>query len=157
MCISFFLITRKQILYEIAYFWGIGGGIMALLQPDTPKTFPDLQYLAFFFGHGGLFVAIAIATLTLNQRPTHRSLYKVLGLSLLILPVMYLINIILGPTANYWYLGARPSAASVLDFFPDPPLHIPIVIILGIIMFFILYIPYWIKDGGFFKGAELKE
>ena len=154
MAISLFLLTNKKIFYEIAYFWGIGGGIMALLQPDTPRAFPDLQFIAFFFGHGGLFLGIAIATFTMNQRPTQYSLLKVLGLSLIVLPLMYLINNILGPPANYWYLGARPEGASILDFFPDPPLHIPLVMAIGIVMFFLLYIPYWIKDGGFTKGAE---
>ena len=43
------------------------------------------------------------------------------------------------------------------SFFPDPPLHIPLVMALGIVMFFLLYIPYWIKDGGFTKGAESAE
>jgi len=154
MCISLFFITRKSLLYEIAYFWGLGGGIMALLMPDTPRTFPDLQYLAFFFGHGGLFLGITIATFGMGYRPTHLSLYRVLGLSLIILPIMYLLNNLLGPPANYWYLGARPEGTSILDFFPDPPLHIPLVMALGVIMFFLLYLPYWIKDGGFSKGAE---
>ena len=113
MCISLFLLTEKKFLYEIAYFWGIGGGIMALLQPDTPRGFPDLQFIAFFFGHGGLFLGIAIATFVMDQRPTHHSLLKVLGLSLIVLPIMYLINTILGPPANYWYLDCGPTTASM--------------------------------------------
>ena len=28
--ISLFLLTNKRILYEMAFFWGIGGGLMAL-------------------------------------------------------------------------------------------------------------------------------
>ena len=37
-------------------FWGIGGGINALVTPNVPLTFPDPQYILFFVGHGLLIV-----------------------------------------------------------------------------------------------------
>ena len=66
--------------------------------------------------------------------------------SLIVILVIYFINLILGPPANFWYLGARPDGASIMDLMPDPPRHIPIVITLGLIMFSIIYLPYLVYD-----------
>jgi uncharacterized membrane protein YwaF len=59
---------------------------------------------------------------------------------------MYLINKILGPPANYWYLGARPDAVTIMDLLPSPPMHIPFLIGIGLIFFVIIYLPFWIYD-----------
>ena len=67
-------------------------------------------------------------------------------MSLSILPIIYVVNMLLGPPANYWYLGTKPIGESILDFFPEPPWHIPLLIIIGAGLFFIIYSPYWIYD-----------
>jgi uncharacterized membrane protein YwaF len=41
---------------------------------------------------------------------------------------------------------AKPEGASLMDAFPEPPLHLLITTPLAIAMFFFLYIPYAIKD-----------
>ena len=33
-----------------------------------------------------------------------------------------------------------------MDFFPDPPLHIPLLIIIGAFLFLLIYAPYWLYD-----------
>ena len=144
--IGIFLITEKRIFYEVSFFWGIGGGINALLTPDIPKDFPDPQFILFFIGHGLLIIAIVYASLSLNNRPTLQSVRNGIYFSLAVLPIIYAINKIVGPPANYWYLGTKPVGESLLDFFPEPPLHIPVLIILGIIVFYLIYSPYWIYD-----------
>ena len=68
--IGIFLLTEKRIFFEVSFFWGIGGGINALVTPDIPKTFPDPQFVLFFIGHGLLIIAIAYACIALKNRPT---------------------------------------------------------------------------------------
>jgi len=41
---------------------------------------------------------------------------------------------------------AKPNGASLLDFFPDPPFHILVVIPIAIGIFYLIYLPYFIKD-----------
>ena len=53
-----FLLTRDKRFFDFAYFWGLGGGTMALLTPDIQLTFPDLDFITLFFGHGILFFGI---------------------------------------------------------------------------------------------------
>ena len=144
--ISFFLLTDKRIFYEVAFFWGIGGGLMALLQPDTPLDFPDPVFIIFYLSHGAMLLAIGHASIALENRPNLDSVKKAIMVSLVVIVVIYFINLILGPPANFWYLGARPDGTSIMDLMPDPPRHIPIVITLGLIMFSIIYLPYWIYD-----------
>ena len=63
-----FLLTREKRFFDFAYFWGLGGGTMALLTPDIQFTFPDLDFITLFFGHGILFFAIIYITITLKQQ-----------------------------------------------------------------------------------------
>jgi len=144
--ISIFLLTNKRIFYEVAFFWGIGGGLMALLQPDTPLDFPDPVFIIFYLSHGAMLLAIGHASIALENRPNLDSVKKAIIVSLVVIVVIYFINLILGPPANFWYLGARPDGISIMNLMPDPPRHIPIVITLGLIMFSIIYLPYWIYD-----------
>ena len=138
----------------MAFFWGIGGGINALITPDIPNSFPDPQYILFFFGHGLLIIAIAYACISLANRPTLNSVKNGIYFSLITLPVIYFINKILGPPANYWYLGSKPVGDSILNLFPAPPLHIPVLIIIGVILFFLIYSPYWAYDS--FKKQDVR-
>ena len=152
--ISLFLFTNKRIFYEVAFFWGIGGGLMALLQPDTPLDFPDPVFIIFYLSHGSMLLAIGHASIALENRPQIDSIKRVIIVSLIVMVLIYIINLLLGPPANFWYLGARPEATSIMDLMPEPPRHIPIVITLGLIMFSIMYLPYWIYDRVKVKGVE---
>ena len=119
---------------------------MALLQPDTPLDFPDPVFIIFYLSHGAMLLAIGHASIALENRPNLDSVKKAIMVSLAVIVVIYFINLILGPPANFWYLGARPDGTSIMDLMPDPPRHLPIVITLGLIMFSIIYLPYWLYD-----------
>ena len=119
---------------------------MALLQPDTPLDFPDPVFIIFYLSHGGMLLAIGHASIALENRPDLGSVKKEIMISLVVIVLSYFLNLILGPPANFWYLGARPDGASIIDLMPDPPRHIPIVVMLGLIMFSIIYLPYWVYD-----------
>ena len=80
--IGIFLLTEKRIFFEVSFFWGIGGGINALITPDIPKTFPDPQFILFFIGHGLLIIAIAYACIALKNRPTLSSVRNGIYVSL---------------------------------------------------------------------------
>ena len=46
------LIRHYQWVWELAYFWGLGGSLQAILTPDLNVTFPHLIYIKFFLSHG---------------------------------------------------------------------------------------------------------
>jgi len=130
---------------------------MALLQPDTPLDFPDLVFIIFYLSHGTMWLAIGHASIALKNRPTLDSVKRVILVSVISIVLVYVINLLIGPLVNYWYLGVRPDSASIMDLMPEPPRHIPVVVALGLFMFSLIYLPFWIYDQAKSKGAVLEE
>ena len=140
-----FLLGGPKILYKCAFFWGLAGASMAIITPDIPVI--DLDYAFFMIGHGMIVIGIMYATISLGNRPYAKDILTVSAITaFILLPIVYLINLILGEPANYWYLIAKPAGASLMDAFPEPPLHLLITTPLAIAMFYLIYIPYAIKD-----------
>ena len=140
-----FLLGGPKILYLCAFFWGLGGATMAILTPDISHH--DLDYIFFMIGHGMIIVGIMFATITLGNRPYAKDIVKVsLITAFVLLQIVYVINLILGAPANFWYLIAKPAGASLMDVFPDPPYHLLYTTPLAIAVFYLIYLPYFIKD-----------
>ena len=141
----FFLLGGPSILYKCAFFWGLAGATMAIITPDI--EFLDLDYAFFMIGHGMIIIGIMYATVALDNRPYTKDIVTVsLITALILLPITYLINYILGEPANYWYLMQKPAGASLMDAFPEPPYHLLVTTPLAISMFCLIYIPYFVKD-----------
>ena len=141
----FFLLGGPSILYKCAFFWGLAGATMAIITPDI--EFLDLDYAFFMIGHGMIIIGIMYATVALNNRPYAKDIVTVsLITALILLPITYLINYILGEPANFWYLMQKPAGASLMDAFPEPPYHLLVITPLAILMFCLVYLPYFVKD-----------
>ena len=118
---------------------------MAIITPDI--AFLDLDYAFFMIGHGMIILGIIYATVVLNNRPYIKDIITVsLITAFILLPIVYLINYLLGEPANYWYLMQKPAGASLMDAFPEPPFHLLITTPLAILIFYVIYIPYFVKD-----------
>ncbi|MGC6472917.1 MAG: TIGR02206 family membrane protein [Parvibaculales bacterium] len=141
-----YLIWRKRLFFLLAYFWGLGGGIMALLQPDIPLGFPDPAFMPYFFGHGLIVGGVLYACIALRERPYLGDVWRVVKVSLGMTGVVYVLNYIFGHDANFWYLKRHPASDSIMNFFPDPPLHILVLVPLAIFVFYVSYLPYFFKD-----------
>ena len=140
-----FLLGGPRILYLCAFFWGLAGASMAILTPDISHH--DLDYIFFMVGHGMILVGIMYATVSLGNRPYAKDIVKVSAITaLILLPIVYIINLLLGDTANFWYLMYRPAGASLMDQFPDYPLHLLYTTPIAIALFYLIYLPYFIKD-----------
>lgn len=140
-----FLLGGPRILYICAFFWGLGGATMAILTPDISHH--DLEYIFFMVGHGMIIVGIMYATVTLGNRPYAKDIATVaLITALVLLPIVYVINLLLGEPANFWYLMSKPAGASLMDMFPEPPYHLLVTTPIAIALFYLIYLPYFIKD-----------
>ena len=140
-----FLLGGPKILYLCAFFWGLGGASMAILTPDI--SYHDLDYIFFMIGHGMIIVGIMYATVALGNRPYVNDILKVSAITaFILLPIVYIINILLGEPVNFWYLIAKPGGASLMDMFPDPPYHLLYTTPIAIAVFYLIYLPYFIKD-----------
>ena len=144
-----FLILKKEFLFEIAYFWGLSGNLLAMVTPDMKYGFPNLEFIMFYFGHGLLLLSILFACVCLKTNLRWSSILRVFIATILILPAMYGLNIVLEsyqPNVNYWYLMITPGPDTILSLFPEPPWHIPYVAVTALLIFIISFIPYkWLK------------
>ena len=141
----FFLLGGPRILYLCAFFWGLAGATMAIVTPDI--TYHDLDYIFFMVGHGMIIVGIMFATVSMGNRPYAKDILKVSAITLFILlPLVYVINLILGDPANFWYLMDKPEGASLMDKMLDPPMHLLQTTPIAIALFYLIYLPYFIKD-----------
>ena len=154
--LAWFLLGGPKILFNLSYFWGIAGATMALLTPDVTVG-GDLDYIFFFAGHGMIVIAVFYAILTLGNLPTLKDAHQVILITVFILlPIIYVINLILGDfepygidpggVTNYWYLMAKPDGDSLLNFFPDPPYHILPSLVITVCVFYLVYLPIGIKN-----------
>ena len=138
--------NAPKILFHCAYFWGICGATMAMATPDLEYGFPHGEYSPFFWGHGLILLAVFDVLMVRKERPILKDILKVIGVTLVLLIFVYIANLLIGPPANYWYLVARPVDGTLMDYFPDPPLHLIGTIPLAIFLFYIAYLPLQIKD-----------
>ena len=87
------------------------------------------------------------ATVTLGNRPFAKDIVTVsLITALVLLPIVYGINLLLGEPANFWYLMTKPAGASLMDMFPEPPYHLIVTTPIAIAVFYLIYLPYFLKD-----------
>ena len=141
LSMGLFFFTKKDTFFEIGYFCGMTGNIMAILTPDLDFFF-NWQYFTYYFGHSMLLLSIVFALLCLNHNINFKSVIRVISITLTFLPFIYLLNFILGDEANYWYLNTIPEATSILSFLPNPPLNIIFLVPIGLILMMCAYMPY---------------
>ena len=146
LAIAYYLWKREKVFFNCAFFWGIGGATMALLTPDVDFAYPNAVFFPFFYIHSLILLGVFFSVIALNQRPYLNDVHKVIGISLVLMIFIYLANYLLGDGANFWYLNDKPGNATIMNLFPDPPYHILVTIPVAIALFYIIYMPLWIKD-----------
>jgi len=138
------LLRPNQRTYDLAYFWGLGGTLQALLTPDLAIDFPDLQFVIFFILHGGVIVSVLFLTLGLRMRPWPASVPRVVVWSFVYLAAAIAVNAVFG--TNFSYLRAKPLQPSLLDFLSPWPCYIAEMLPLGGVFIILLYSPFFVQD-----------
>ncbi|MFC7394569.1 TIGR02206 family membrane protein [Scopulibacillus cellulosilyticus] len=137
------LLTKSVGLFNFTYFAGLGSSIQAILTPDLSiYSFPHFRYIEFFVSHGGVFLACLFMVAVEKYKPTFRSLWE----SILILDIygacIFVVNHLLD--ANYLYIMKKPKIPSILDYLGPWPWYIITLEAIIIIVFLILYAPFFI-------------
>ncbi|MFA9557054.1 TIGR02206 family membrane protein [Evansella sp. AB-rgal1] len=140
---AFMLITRSYRVFEIIYFFGIGGALQALLTPDLFYTFPHFRFVHFFIAHIAIILAILYMIWVYKMTPTWKSIVKSFITLNIIAFFVFLVNIQTG--ANYMFLARKPKGPSILDWLGPYPWYILSLEVLTLTMFILLYLPFYIK------------
>ncbi|PYI89061.1 MAG: TIGR02206 family membrane protein [Verrucomicrobia bacterium] len=146
--------TGNRSWFEVAYFWGIGGTVQAVLTPNLAYGFPDFRFFSFFISHCGIIIGIVFLMLTRKYRTYPFSIVKVFLWSELYFVVTMITDRITG--YNYGFLLHKPEAFSILSFLSDSrPLYLLQFHLLALVFFTVLYAPFAIYD--LLRGRQLNE
>jgi hypothetical integral membrane protein (TIGR02206 family) len=130
--------TRRALLVEVAYFWGLAGTIQALLTPDLQQHFPTYPYFQYYIAHGGVVAAALVLVIGLRIYPRHP--FRVIGLTIAYTAAVGLVDAVTG--ANYMYLRAKPPTATLLDALGPWPVYILAATLIAVALLGVLYAPF---------------
>lgn len=143
---------RRQLLFDVLYFWGIGGAIQALIAPDIGTNgFPDYRYFSFFASHGLIITSGVLLAMAGGVRITIRSLVRAVVITNVLLIPIYGIDLaikLIPPydPGNYFVLGFPPPTGSIVDLFSNlfgpSPRYVIGLEAMGLVVFGLLYLPW---------------
>ena len=130
---------------EIAYFWGIGGTLQAIITPNLRFGFPDLRFISFFVAHSGIIIGIVFLMLIYGFRPRPAGILRTFAWTEFYFVIAFTTDLLTGE--NYGFLLHKPEAASLLSFLSDSrPVYLIEFHLLAWIFFCLLYAPFAIVD-----------
>lgn len=138
---AFTLIARRQVPYEVAYYWGMSGATLAILTPAIQESYPSFEFFTFFVGHSGIVIGVCFATFALGMRPRFVGVWITVVVSSCVSIVLGMINQLLG--SNYMFTHEAPKSASPL-FFLAWPWYIPFIASVAVALFHLLWLPWGI-------------
>src|SRR2546421_5118407 len=137
--------TGNRRWLEVAYFWGIGGTLQAIITPNLQFGFPDLRFISFFVAHCGIIIGIVFLMLVYGFRPRAIAVVRTFLWTELYFVVAFTVDLLTGE--NYGFLLHKPEAASLLNFLSDSrPLYLLEFHGLAFLFFTALYAPFAIVD-----------
>jgi len=138
------LLTGHWLCYELLYFWGFGGAVLALLTPAVSWGFPAVHCVCFFALHGLIVASALYATVVMRLRPTLRSLLRAwllaIAYGLLLIPA----NLAMG--TNYMFVLEKPRTPSLLDAMGPWPWYILVASLVALVAMGLCYLPFLILD-----------
>jgi hypothetical integral membrane protein (TIGR02206 family) len=139
------MLTGNQRWFEVAYFWGIGGTLQAVLTPNLRFAFPDFRFISFFVSHCGIIVGVVFLMLVHRYRPYPMSIVRVFLWTELYFVITMIADAYTG--YNYGFLLHKPEAFSILSFLSDSrPLYLLEMHGVALVFFIVLYLPFAIYD-----------
>jgi hypothetical integral membrane protein (TIGR02206 family) len=137
--------TGNRRWLEIAYFWGIGGTLQAIITPNLPFGFPDLRFISFFVAHSGIIIGVVFLMLIYRFRPRAGGILRTFVWTEVYFVVAFTVDLLTGE--NYGFLLHKPEAFSLLSFLSDwRPLYLLQMHLLALCFYLLLYSPFAVYD-----------
>ncbi len=135
------LLWRQLLLVEIAYFWGLGGTVQAVLTPDLgDQHFPSFPYLQFYVTHDLVILAALFLVIGLALYPRPGAVRRIFLLTLAFAVLVGLLDLVTG--GNYMYLRQVPASGSLLNLMGPWPWYIAAGAVLTLVVLAILNAPF---------------
>ncbi len=134
------LLWRQILLVEVAYFWGLGGTLQALLTPDLRDHFPSFPYLQFYVTHDLVILAALFLVIGLRLQPRPGAVRRIFVLTLAFAAVVGSIDQVTG--GNYMYLRQVPAGGSLLNLMGPWPWYIVVGAVVTLVVLAVLDAPF---------------
>lgn len=138
------LIWRKQWVWELSYYWALGGTIQALLTPGIISNFPEYIFFKFYLTHGLIVISVIFLAAGCGLKIEWASLKRVFIITNLYALIVGVFNAIFA--TNYGYLRAKPSHPSLLDHLGPWPQYLIGMEVVLIITLFLFYLPFYLVE-----------
>jgi hypothetical integral membrane protein (TIGR02206 family) len=132
--ILFALFTRSRLAFQLGWFWGLTGGLMAVLLPNL--QFVDWYFVPFFIWHLFLIAGPVYQLYSDGYRLDYRSIYTALGITVVLGAVMFVVNRQLG--SNYMFVNEKISSFDAIGL-PGFPAYLPYLLVLALVMFHLMW------------------
>ena len=133
--------TRRPLLVELTWFWGLTASLQAVLTPDLGSAeFPELLWWTFFITHSGAVVAAVMLVIGCGITPRPGAVKRVFVATLVVAVAAAIGNLLTG--GNYMWLREKPEAGSLLDYLGPWPWYIGSAALLALLLFALLDAPY---------------
>ena len=148
-------LTDNRALYDFTYFLGIGGALQALLTPADVSMYdlPHYRSLQSLIAHGLLITLPIFMTVVEGYRPTFASFKRIFIWTNIYMVIIFFLNRVIG--SNYLFIAQKPPSPTLMDVLSPWPWYIPQLEVVAFAIFFVLYIPFLIKDQ-MAKSAQVK-
>lgn len=145
------LLTKRRLLFELLYYWGMGGAAQAILTPSIGDyTFPHFVFYQYFISHGVILLSCIYMIAVEKFRPSPRSVLRTFLITNLYALIIFPFNYLTG--ANYLFLNRKPMDGTLFDILGPWPWYLLSLEIVTFLVLILLYLPFAI--GGNRKGKS---
>lgn len=135
------LLTRRPILVELTYFWGLAGTLQALITPDLNVGFPRLEFFEYVVAHGAIVCAALFLVAGQGLSPRRWAIARVLAITIIYTAVVGAIDA--GTGGNYMYLRRAPGNWTLLRVLGPWPWYLASATGVAAVLFGLLDMPFW--------------
>jgi hypothetical integral membrane protein (TIGR02206 family) len=137
--------TGRHRWFEVAYFWGIGGTLQAIITPNLKYGFPDVRFISFFVAHSAIIIGVLFLMLVHKDRPWPSSIVRTFVWTEVYFAFAFTVDLVTG--INYGFLLHKPEAFSLLSYLSDwRPLYLLQMHGVALLFYIILYMPFALWD-----------
>jgi hypothetical integral membrane protein (TIGR02206 family) len=139
-------LTDNRALYDFTYFLGIGGALQALLTPADVAMYdlPHYRSLQSLIAHGLLITIPLFMTVVEGYRPTLASFKRIFIWTNIYMVIIFFLNRVIG--SNYLFIAQKPPSPTLMDVLSPWPWYILQLEFVAFAIFFVMYIPFLVKD-----------
>ena len=134
---------------------GIGGALQAFLTPADASLYdiPHYRIMQTLIAHGLIITIPLFMTVVEGMRPTWASFKRIFIWTNIYMILIFFLDRVIG--SNYLFIAQKPPPPTLMDILSPWPWYIPQLEVVAFIIFFILYIPFLLKDQ-FSKSTQIK-